>query len=72
VSTEYENLMEKRRRKLTNIALHIAENENHPVHKLLRDQEVYDEYALRGKLYKLSLSERCGPEYGRVCDQQQL
>jgi hypothetical protein len=45
----YDNLNEKRRRKLTNIALHVAENENHPVNKLLRDQEVYDEYALRRK-----------------------
>jgi hypothetical protein len=29
----------KKRRKLTNIALHVAENENHPVNKLLRDQK---------------------------------
>jgi hypothetical protein len=36
----YVNLDESRRRKLTNIALHVAENENHPVNKLLRDQEV--------------------------------
>jgi hypothetical protein len=38
--------------KLTIIALHAAENENHPVHNLLRDQEVYGEYALRRKLSK--------------------
>jgi hypothetical protein len=43
----YDNLDERRRRKLTNIALHVAENENHPVNKLLRDQEVYDEETLR-------------------------
>jgi hypothetical protein len=49
----YANLTERRRRKPTNIALHVAENENHPVNKLLRDQEVYDEYALRRKLSKL-------------------
>jgi hypothetical protein len=49
----YDNLDERRRRrKLTNIALHVAENENHPVNKLLRDQEVYNEYALRRKLSK--------------------
>jgi hypothetical protein len=36
----YDNLDERRSRKLTNIALHVAENENHPVNKLLRDQEV--------------------------------
>jgi hypothetical protein len=30
--------------------LHVAGCENHPVNKLLRDQEVYDEYALRRKL----------------------
>jgi hypothetical protein len=48
----YANLDERRRRKLTNIALHVADNENHPVNKLLRDQEVYDEYALRRKLSK--------------------
>jgi hypothetical protein len=47
-----ENLDERRRRKLTNIALHVAENENHSVNKLLRDQEVYDEYALRRKRSK--------------------
>jgi hypothetical protein len=41
-----------RRRKLTNFALRVAENENHPVNKLVRDQEVYDEYALRRKLSK--------------------
>jgi hypothetical protein len=39
----YDNLDERRRRKLTNIALHVAENENHPVNKLLRNHEVYDE-----------------------------
>jgi hypothetical protein len=50
--SRYENLTERRRRKLTNIALHVAENKNHPVNKLLRDQEVYDEYALRRKLSK--------------------
>jgi hypothetical protein len=50
--SDYENLTESRRRKLTNIALHVSENENHPVNKLLRDQEVYDEYAFRRKLYK--------------------
>jgi hypothetical protein len=33
----YDNIDEKRRRKLTNTALHVAENENHPVNKLLRD-----------------------------------
>jgi hypothetical protein len=44
----YENFTERRKRKLTKLALHIAENENHPVNKLLRDQEVYDEYALLG------------------------
>jgi hypothetical protein len=68
----YGNLDERRKRKLTSIALHVAENENHPVNKLLTDQEVYDEYALRRKQSK--------PEYGRVCertwtptlDQQQL
>jgi ribonuclease D len=48
----YDNLDERRRRKLSNIALHVAENENHPTNKLLRDQEVYDEYALRRKLSK--------------------
>jgi hypothetical protein len=48
----YDNLDERKRRKLTNIALHVAENENHPVNKLLRDQEVYNEYALRRKLSK--------------------
>jgi hypothetical protein len=30
----------------------LAVNENHPVNKLLTDQEVYDEYALRRKLSK--------------------
>jgi hypothetical protein len=29
-----------------------VENENHPVNKLLRDQEVYEEYSLRRKLSK--------------------
>jgi hypothetical protein len=48
----YDNLDERRRRKLTNTALHVAENADHPVKKLLRDQEVYDEYALRRKLSK--------------------
>jgi hypothetical protein len=48
----YDNLDETRKRKLTNITLHVAENENHPVNKLLRDQEVYDEFALRRKLSK--------------------
>jgi hypothetical protein len=48
----YANLDESRRRKLTNIALHVADNENHPVNKLLKDQEVYDESALRRKLSK--------------------
>jgi hypothetical protein len=48
----YDNLDERRRRKLTNIALHVAENDNHPAQKLLRDQEVYDEYAFRRKLSK--------------------
>jgi hypothetical protein len=47
----YDNL-DERRRKLTNRALHVAENDNHPAQKLLRDQEVYDEYALRRKLSK--------------------
>jgi hypothetical protein len=47
-----ENLTERSRRKLTKLAPHIAENENHPVTKLLRDQEVYDEDALRRKLSK--------------------
>jgi hypothetical protein len=47
-----ENLDERRRRKLTNIALHASENENHSVNKLLRDQEVYDEYGLRRKVSK--------------------
>jgi hypothetical protein len=37
----YENLTERRRRKLTNTALLVAEKENHPVNKLLIDQEVY-------------------------------
>jgi hypothetical protein len=40
--------------KLTNIALHVAVNENHPVNKLLKDQEVYDEYALRRNLSRPS------------------
>jgi hypothetical protein len=35
------NLDERRRRKLTNIALHVAENENHPVNKLLIHQDIY-------------------------------
>jgi hypothetical protein len=48
----HDNLDERGRRKLTNKALHVVENENHPVNKLLRDQEVYDEYALRRKLSK--------------------
>jgi hypothetical protein len=48
----YDNLDEKKRRKLNNIALHVAVNENHPANKLLRDQEVYDEYALRRQLSK--------------------
>jgi hypothetical protein len=42
-----DNLDERRRIKQTNIALHVAENENHPVNKLLRD-----EYTLRRKLSK--------------------
>jgi hypothetical protein len=48
----YDNLDERRRRKLSNIALHVAENGDHPVNKLLRDHKIFDEYALRRKLSK--------------------
>jgi hypothetical protein len=60
------------KKKQTNIALHVAEHENHPVHKLLRDQEVYDEYALRRKLSKpffIGAQEECatlGVDLGTV------
>jgi hypothetical protein len=63
---------DERKRKLTNMALHVVENENHPVNKLLRDQDVYDKYALRRKLSKpFFIRERrihARPGYGRVCE----
>jgi hypothetical protein len=32
----FENLVERRRRKIINTAIHVAENENHPVNKLFK------------------------------------
>jgi hypothetical protein len=72
----YENLAESRRTRLTNIAIHVAKNENHPVNKLLRDQ-LYNEYALKRELSKpffIRAQEACatlGVDLGTV-DQQQL
>jgi hypothetical protein len=38
----FENLAERRRRKIMNMAIHVAENESHPVNKLFGEGEVFD------------------------------
>jgi hypothetical protein len=42
----FENLAEKRRRRrIINIAIHVAENQSHPVNKLFGESEAFDYYA---------------------------
>jgi hypothetical protein len=49
----FENLAEKRRRKIINMAIHVAENESHPVNKLFGEGEVFDYYAEKSRSTKL-------------------
>jgi hypothetical protein len=46
----FESLAERRRRKTINTAIHIVENESHPVNEWLREEEAFDNYALNMKL----------------------
>jgi hypothetical protein len=41
----FKNLAERRRRKIINMTIHVAENESHPVNKLFGEGETFDYYA---------------------------
>jgi hypothetical protein len=48
----FESLAERRRRKTINTAIHVVENESHPVNEWFREKEAFDNYALNMKLTK--------------------
>jgi hypothetical protein len=41
---------ERRKRKIINTAIHVAENRSHPVNRWLKEKEAYEDYALKPKL----------------------
>jgi hypothetical protein len=46
----FESLAEKRKRKIINKAIHVAENSSHPVNRWFKEKEAYEDYALKPKL----------------------
>jgi hypothetical protein len=45
-----ESLAERRKRKIINTAIHVAENSSHPVNRWYKEDETYEDYALKPKL----------------------
>jgi hypothetical protein len=44
--------MERRKRKIIEMALHVAEEAEHPINQHLENRRAYDQYAERPKLTK--------------------
>jgi hypothetical protein len=53
----FEDLMERRKRKIIGMALHVAEEVDHPMNQHLENMRAYDQYAQRPKLTKTFLLE---------------
>jgi hypothetical protein len=47
--SEFESLAEKRKRKIINTANHVAENSSPPVNRWFKEEEAYEDYALKPK-----------------------
>jgi hypothetical protein len=45
-----ESLAERRKRKIINTVIHVAENSSHPVNQWFKEKETYKDYALKPKL----------------------
>jgi hypothetical protein len=45
-----ESLAERRKRKIINTGIHVAENSSHPVKGWFKEKEAYEDYALKSKL----------------------
>jgi hypothetical protein len=48
----FEDLIERRKRKIIEIPLHVAEEAEHPMNQHLENRRAYDQYAERPKLIK--------------------
>jgi hypothetical protein len=46
----FESLAERRKRKIINTAIHVAENSSHPVNRWCKEKEAYEDYAFKSKL----------------------
>jgi hypothetical protein len=46
----FESLAERRKRKIINTAIHVAENSSHPVNRWFKQKEAYEDNALKPKL----------------------
>jgi hypothetical protein len=46
----FESLAERRKRKIINTAIHVAENSSHQVNRWFKEKEAYEDYALKPKL----------------------
>jgi hypothetical protein len=46
----FESLAERRKHKIINMAIHVAENSSHPVNRWFKEKEAYEDYALKPKL----------------------
>jgi hypothetical protein len=46
----FESLAERRKRKIINTGIHVAENSSHPVNQWFKEDEAYEEYAVKSKL----------------------
>jgi hypothetical protein len=44
------NLAKRRKRKIINTTIHVAENSSHPVNRWFKEKEAYEDYALKPKL----------------------